>query len=83
MFFTNNKFQQNTDFPIIIIYLLMFLILSIFVVWIGWLIRWLRKNHRRNRSPITNQEELKPLYKEEALFQYDNIAFPEIEIQST
>ena len=83
MFFTNDKTLHNTDFPIIIIYLLMLLILSIFIVWIGSLIRWLRKNHCRNRPPITNQVELKALYKEEAIFLQHNTAFPQIEIQTT
>ena len=65
MFFSNDKSLQNIDFPLIIIYLLMFLIISIFVAWISWLMKWLRKNNSRNQSPITNQQELKALYKEE------------------
>lgn len=81
MFFTKYESIQSTVFPIIIVYLLMFLILSIFIVWICGLIRWLRKNQRRNQSPITNQIELKEIHYEEDVL-YDE-AFLYIQIHRT
>ena len=84
MFSSNHAFMQNIDFPLIIIYLLMFLILSIFVAWIVWLMKWLRKNNSRNQSPITNQQELKALYKEEDInFLLRNTALSQIKVHRT
>ena len=55
MFFMNEKSLQNTDFAVIIVYLLMLLLVSILVSWISWMIRWLSRKDNGNLPRIKSR----------------------------